>query len=161
MVWVLRRPVVMSNPWEKFFGLKRDGGGHLLDDGGAIMGDFRDWSTEARPVREAALVSCLNALDGRGELLPSIGSNPLIAVNRIAQGCPEAHLIAFAATQLERRGHQEFADTLRALAQHRSKEQSQSATDAAWAKIRAGRVARRVAAEAESEFADGDAGETS
>ena len=146
-----------TNPWEKFFGLKRDGEGHLLDDGGQVMGDFRDWTTESRPVREAAMVACLNALDGRGALSPTIGSNALIAAHRIAQGSHEAHLILFAATQLERRGYREFAVTLRALAQHRSREQTQAATDAAWTRTRAARLADHARRDLEEAVtADGD-----
>jgi hypothetical protein len=105
----------MTN-WTAMFGLKRDAQGRLLDDKGAIMGDFREWKNESRGTREAAMVACLNALDGRAALPSTIGSNPIVAMYRIAHVCPEGHLVTWAADQLAARGAVDVADTLRGLA---------------------------------------------
>lgn len=131
-----------TNPWAEAFGLRADADGRpLYDDGSGVIGDLRNWHKESRVTREAAMVSCLNALDGRAPLAREIGTNAVVTMGFIAQACPEPALILWAAEQLERRDLASHAVGLRSLASARANKPQPVATLVRHARPRVGSAA--------------------
>ena len=122
--------------------LPRDAHGRIVNADGVIIGDLRDWRSEDRATREAALDACFAAMDRRAALPYEVGTNASVTAQYIAQASPEIGIVVFASNEFAKRGNDSCATSLRAMAMRMAKRESEARAIA----TRDAAKARRIAA---------------